>query len=105
MRLIRPAEWGTQHAELWRSPDGLVYHDMRAWHDPSWPAFEPGNRYVRSLYDELPMPSSSGKWSAPMRRKWDVDGKPTDPERGFLCSSRLTLRQLVRRLCLLIRLR
>ena len=67
---------------------------MRAWHNPSWASFEPGNRYVETLYDELPMPTTG--WSGPLRQKWDVEGKPSDPERGFLCSSQLTLRQLVR---------
>ena len=39
---------------------------------------------------------TSGQWSEPTRQKWDVEGKPSDPQRGFLCSSQLTLRQLVR---------
>lgn len=69
---------------------------MAAWHDPAWASFEPGNSHVKSLYETLPMPTN-GRWSEPRRQKWDVEGKPSDPAHGFLCSSKLTLRQLVSR--------
>lgn len=58
----------------------------------------PGAQIAKSLYDDLPLPSTDlmQHWSGVTRMKWDTDWKSiTDPEGKLFSPSNVTLKDLV----------